>query len=146
MSTGRILVVMVVLTLAAGCAGKPVRTDDNGVAAYGHDVVAYYTEGRAIEGSAAYSHRWRGARWHFATPEHRDLFAGNPERYAPAFGGWCAWAMSEGRLVAGDPEYWAIHDDRLYFNCNQAAQDNWDADRDGNIERAAEHWPGIAGG
>jgi len=134
------------LLFVFACSTAPVRTGDDGLAAQGYDVVAYFTEDRAVEGSPEYAHQWRGATWWFTSGEHRERFAGDPERYAPAYGGWCAWALTEGRLAAGDPEYWAIHRDTLYFNCNQAAQDNWDADRDGNIERADEYWPDIASG
>lgn len=138
--------IVATLLLALACSSTPVRTDDDGVAIDGHDAVAYFTAEAVVEGSPAHRHQWRGAEWWFASSANRDRFADDPERYAPAYGGWCAWAMSEGRLAAGDPEYWAVHEDRLYLNCNQAAQDKWDADREGNIERANEYWPQIAGG
>ncbi len=133
------------VALVAGCSTTPVRTGDHGVAAQGHDVVAYFSAGEALSGASAHSHNWRGAEWHFVSEDNRARFADDPERYAPAYGGWCAWAMAEGRLVAGDPAYWTIHDERLYLNCNRSAQENWEADIEANIERAEEHWPDIAG-
>lgn len=132
--------------LALGCSSSPVRTGDDGVAVDGYDVVAYHSEDEAIAGSSVHSHEWQGAEWHFASEDNRARFADAPERYAPAYGGWCAWALTEERLAAGDPDYWTVHEGRLYLNCNRAAQQSWEADLESNIERADENWPDLASG
>ena len=119
---------------------QPVVTDAQGVAIGGYDPVAYFREGRAVIGLPAHAHRWNGAVWRFATAEARDLFAADPEAYAPQFGGWCAWAMSEDRLSPGDPRVWRIVDGRLYFNCSDAAQRRWEADLEANIARGQAVW------
>ena len=66
----------------------PINTDDVGVAIKGYDTVAYFTEGRAVRGSAEFETLWQDARWHFANAEHRDMFKADPERYAPQYGGF----------------------------------------------------------
>jgi len=117
-----------------------VVVDAQGVAIGGHDVVAYFTEGRAVPGSEAFEHRWNGAIWRFASAEARDRFAADPEAFAPRYGGWCAWAASEGRLARGDPLVWRIVDGRLYFNCSAQAQARWEADLEGAIARGDAYW------
>jgi len=110
------------------------------VAVEGYDVVAYFTAGRATPGSADHSVRWHGRDWHFASTEHARMFRNNPERYAPAYAGHCAWAMSQGRLSQGRPQFWAIHDDRLFMNCNARVHEQWMANRAALIERADREW------
>jgi YHS domain-containing protein len=90
-------------------APSPVR-----VALKGYDPVAYFTEGKPVKGSATLAHDFDEARYYFSSPKHRDLFAGNPDRYAPRFGGYCTGSMSRGVKNEGDPEIWVIEDGRLY--------------------------------
>ena len=125
--------------VAAG-SPAPVVADAQGVAIGGHDAVAYHAQGRALAGSAEHEHRWNGARWRFASAAARDLFAGDPQAYAPAYGGWCAWAMSENRLAAGDPQVWRIVDGRLFFNCSAEARRRWEAELQANIARGDANW------
>ena len=73
---------------ATGIAFEKVNQTDWGVAIKGYDTVAYHTEGRAVKGQSQYSHEWNDARWHFASADNRDLFAAEPERYAPQYGGY----------------------------------------------------------
>lgn len=113
------------------------------VAADGHDVVAYFTRGKAVEGSAEHSFEWRGAEWHFASDEHLERFRANPEQYAPAYGGHCAYAVARGSAEPGDPRYWTIHDGRLYFNYDDGVQERWNEDREAHIAAADENWPGL---
>ena len=117
-----------------------VVVDAQGVAIGGYDPVAYFREGLAVVGSAAHEHRWNGAVWRFATAEARDLFAADPEAFAPQFGGWCAWAMSQDRASPGDPRVWRIVGGRLYFNCSAEAERSWAADLEANIARGEAHW------
>ncbi len=117
---------------------------EGGVAVRGTDVVAYATRGRAVAGSAAFTHDWRGATWRFATAAHRDLFAADPERYAPAYGGFCAFAVSEGYTAPIDPNAWRIVDGRLYLNFNQSVQRRWEGDIPGRIARGNANWPALA--
>src|SRR5512134_970368 len=82
----------------------------------GYDAVAYHTEGRPVAGRAEFEYRWNGARWRFASAAGRDRFAASPERYAPQFGGYCAYAVSRGYTADVDPEAWRIVDGALYLN------------------------------
>jgi len=116
----------------------------HGVAIKGYDPVAYFTEGRAIKGNSEYFYIWNDARWHFATAEHRDLFAENPDRYAPKFKGYCAYGVSMGQLAAADPEQWTIVDGKLYMNYNRELRDRWRRDKTNLIPKAEENWEEIS--
>lgn len=114
-----------------------------GVALDGYDPVAYFTEGRPVEGRAELRHEWNGAVWHFSTPEHRDLFAADPAKYAPQYGGYCAWAVSQGYTADIDPDAWKIVDGKLYLNYDLEVQKRWEQDVPGNIRKADEQWPRL---
>ncbi len=85
----------------------------SGVAVGGYDPVAYFRDGVARPGDPGIALRWRGVRWHFATPAHRAAFEANPKAFAPAFGGHCAVSLADGQPRHGDPRHWAIVDGRL---------------------------------
>jgi hypothetical protein len=114
-----------------------------GTAVKGYDVVAYFTRGKPVRGSGSYTHRWRDATWRFASAEHRDLFAADPERYAPQYGGYCAWAVSQGTTAGIDPEAWKIVDGKLYLNYSGSIQERWKRDIPGHITRADANWPRL---
>lgn len=116
----------------------------NGAAIQGYDVVAYHTQQKAVKGSRAFTHVWRGVAWHFATADHRDRFAASPDAFAPQFGGFCAYGVSRGYAVDIDPEAFAIVDGRLYLNYSKRVQQTWNRDRTGYIEKARQNWPKIA--
>ena len=84
--------------------------------------------------------------WFFQSKENRDLFAASPEKYAPQYDGWCAWAMTEAREAVTDPEVWKIVDGKLYLNCSPAAYEKWSRDIPGNIKKADEIWLKMQGG
>lgn len=124
-------------------AAAPVFAPD-GVAIRGTDPVAYHTEGRPIAGEATHAHEWRGAVWHFASGENRDLFVADPERFAPQYGGFCAWAVAaRGKLYSTQPGNWSIVDGRLYLNFNDDIQARWETDIPGFIIEADRRWPEI---
>jgi YHS domain-containing protein len=140
------------MLVAAGAAnaGKvsKVRTVDEidlqqGFALKGYDPVAYFADGGPAAGNAAIRYRWRGATWLFSTEEHRKAFMADPARYAPQFGGYCAFAVSRGTTADGDPLQWAVVDDKLYVNTNAYAMQLWDKDRPGNIQAGNSNWPLI---
>ncbi len=137
------LFAFLVLFATAAAAVAPVNKSFFGTAVEGYDVVAYFTEGRPVEGSADFSHRWRGAEWRFASAEHRDLFAANPEKYAPQYGGYCAYAVSQGATAGIDPKAWKIVDGKLYLNLNVSIQKRWLADVPGFIAKADVNWPKL---
>ncbi|MBR0681101.1 YHS domain protein [Roseomonas eburnea] len=117
---------------------------EDGVAVRGTDVVAYFTEGRPTQGRAEFTRMWRGAAWRFASAANRDRFAAEPERYAPAYGGFCAYAVSEGYTAPIDPAAWRIVDGRLFLNYDRSVQRRWERDIPGRIARADANWPGLS--
>lgn len=125
-------------------AVDPVNTTFFGDKAIdGYDPVAYFTDGQPVKGSKEFTYEWRTANWYFASAAHRDLFQKNPEKYAPAYGGYCAWAISQGYTADIDPEAWKIVDEVLYLNYNKDVRAKWEKDIPGNIKAANENWPKL---
>jgi len=125
-------------------AVSPVnKTFFGGVAIDGYDPVAYFTDGRPMEGKEQFEQEWNGATWRFASKEHRDLFAADPEKYAPQYGGYCAWAVSQGSTADIDPDAWKIHDGKLYLNYDAKVQAKWLADMENLIDKADQNWPKL---
>lgn len=130
----------------AFAASQVNKTFFGGVAIEGYDAVAYFTDGRPVEGSKAYTFEWHGATWRFASAEHRDLFVAAPEEYAPQYGGYCAWAVANGYTASIDPSAWKIHDGKLYLNYDKEVQQKWAADIPGNVAKADANWPALRDG
>ncbi|MEM7509010.1 MAG: YHS domain-containing (seleno)protein [Pseudomonadota bacterium] len=132
------------LAAQAGDLKKPeVFADFKGLALKGYDSVAYHTERRAVKGDPAFEVEWKGAKWHFASAENRDQFAADPERWAPQYGGYCAWAITRGRVVGIDPTIFRIVDDKLYLNLNMKVHKDWLAEMPQMIARGDEQWPEV---
>jgi len=134
------------LALVAGLAGatSPVnKSFFGGVAIEGYDPVAYFTDGKPVEGKKEHSFEWMDATWRFASAEHRDLFAADPEKYAPQYGGYCAWAVANGYTASIDPDAWKIWDGKLYLNYDKDVQQKWAQDIPGNVAKGDANWPGI---
>jgi YHS domain-containing protein len=136
-----ILISVTFISLLAGIIGIAAGTaSGENVAIKGYDTVAYFTEGKALKGTEDFTSSWHGMTWLFQTRENRDLFAASPEKYAPQYDGWCAWAMTESRKAVTDPEVWKIVDGKLYLNCSHAAYEKWSRDIPGHIKMADENW------
>ena len=128
---------------AANNPAPEVYSASDGLAAGGYDVTAYFTAGRAVRGSARHELMLQGVTWRFASEEAKARFKANPLAYAPQFGGYCAWAVSQGYLASGDPEQWKIVDGKLYLNFNARAKELWEADQAAAIERGNANWPTV---
>ncbi|TDQ66766.1 YHS domain-containing protein [Maritalea mobilis] len=115
-----------------------------GTAVGGYDCVAYFTEGQAVPGSADITLEHAGAVWRFASEDNRAAFAANPEKYAPQYGGHCAFAAAKGYLAKGDPEAWHIENGKLYLNFNKQVQKMWFEDIPGYIKQADANWPKLS--
>jgi YHS domain-containing protein len=113
-----------------------------GVGAGGYDVVSYFNGGPK-KGTATYAASYNGAKWYFTSPENMKAFQASPAKYAPAFGGYCAYAVANGVTAAGNPKLWKIVGGRLYLNLNKAAQSRWNADIPGNIASGNKNWPKV---
>jgi len=119
----------------------------DGVAIRGADPVAFFREGRPVDGDAAFEADWNGARWRFVSGDNRNDFLAEPERFAPRYGGFCAWAIAaRGKLYSTQPSNWSIVDDRLYLNFNDDIQRRGEADIPGFIAEADRRWPEIVAG
>lgn len=127
----------------ATTAATPTYTVGQNLAVGGYDAVAYFTQSRAVEGSAQFTATHNGATYRFATAANRDLFRANPTRYAPQYGGYCAWAASEGYQAPGRPQFWRVVDGKLYLNFNADIQRRWQGDIPGFIRKADANWPNL---
>lgn len=119
-----------------------VYTED-GIAVDGTDVVAYFKEQRPVAGKPELSHKWNGATWRFSSAENRDEFAAEPDRYAPQYGGYCAYAVSEGYTASTVPEAWKIVDGKLYLNFSRRIQRRWERNEAERIRNANANWPSV---
>lgn len=126
----------------AGAAEDPVFSTSAG-AIRGYDPVAYFTQGKPVKGDRRFSLDYQGATWRFASAENRDRFAAEPGRYAPQYGGYCAWAVSQGYTASVDPDAWRIVNDKLYLNYSTGVQKRWSQDVPGNIAKADANWPTV---
>lgn len=127
---------------AAQASDSPIY-QSGGAAASGYDVVAYFTEARPVDGSDAYTAEHEGATWRFASAENRDLFVADPAKYAPQYGGYCAYAVSYGSTASTVPEAWKIVDGKLYLNYSKRIQGRWEQDAPGHIAKADQNWPSV---
>lgn len=116
----------------------------DGVAIGGYDTVAFHTDAKPTPGSPLFTAVYQGVTWQFASAAHRDLFAANPAKYAPAYGGWCSAGASKGKKVPTKPEYWAVVDGQLYLNSSDAAHNKlFLADTSGTIRKGESNWKTI---
>lgn len=138
------LTLILAITSYAAAAEDPVYTGLlSNTGAGGYDVVSYFEYGEAIKGSSSHTSKYLGVTWRFANPEHKARFDSKPEDFAPVYGGYCAWAVSQGYLAKGDPEHWTVRDGKLYLNYNQEIQDRWLQDTENFIRLANENWPAV---
>ncbi len=142
-----VLLFAVVLFQAAAtptAAKDPVYTGIfSNLAVSGYDPVAYFVEGRPVEGRKAFEFEWNGATWRFADADNLAAFKADPEKFAPQYGGYCAWAVSQGGTASTEPELWRIVDGKLYLNYSKSVQRTWIQDTPGNIAKADKNWPGV---
>lgn len=137
--------VSLLTSAAAAAAADPVYSNWRGLAIRGADPVAYFTDGAYRPGKSEHSIEWKGATWRFSTAANRDLFAANPEQYEPEFGGYCAYAISQGSLVSSDPESFSLVNGKLYLNYSASVHKKWLKDQQNYIDQANAQWPGLLG-
>jgi hypothetical protein len=109
----------------------------------GYDPVAYFNEGKPVEGRKEFTHVWKGVTWRFASEKNRDAFRGKPDAFAPQYGGYCAWAVSQGYTAKGDPRHWRIVEGKLYLNYDAKVQRDWEKDIPGHIAKGDRNWPKV---
>lgn len=132
------------LFLTSTALAKPVNTGWLGSKAIkGYDSVAYFKVNKAVKGLSEFSHTWNKATWLFSSKENLDAFKASPEKYAPQYGGYCAYAMATGKKVGISPEAFDIRDGKLYLNYNKKIQGTWKSEASSYIQKADTAWKGL---
>ena len=124
-------------------ANSPMIFSNNGAAINGYDPVAYFREGKPVEGNVEYAVEWEGATWLFSNEDNQSEFEKNPSEFAPQYGGYCAYAVSRGYTATTVPEAWRIVDNKLYLNYSLNVRRIWEKDTAGNIQKANINWPDV---
>jgi YHS domain-containing protein len=135
-------IALIGVATSVALAGEYFEKD--GVAIRGHDPVAYFKDGKPVKGSAEHRFEHKGSLFQFASKAHRDAFAAEPERYAPQYGGYCAFGMASGYKAAIDPAAFTVRDGKLYLNYNRDVQKQWSADIPGQVAKADRNWPEVS--
>ncbi len=130
------------ISLPALAAKEPVFSTGDG-AIRGYDPVAYFSESRPVKGRSDITHSWNGATWHFSSEQNRTTFVSAPDKYAPAYGGYCAYAVANGYTATTDPDAWSIVNGRLYLNYSQGVKKRWEKNISGYIKSGDANWPGV---
>ncbi len=132
------------LSAPAVAASPEIHTGRfSNLAVGGYDPVAYFDAGAPAKGSKEFSFDYNGATWRFASAENLEKFKASPAAYAPQYGGYCAWAVSQNYTAPGNPENWSVRGGKLYLNYNDKVQSDWLKDPDGFIAKANANWPGV---
>jgi YHS domain-containing protein len=138
-----ITVLFVIFTLPQAFAqSSEVFTTDEG-AIHGYDPVAYFKEGKPLKGKKEFSILWNGAQWSFSSKGNLETFKANPEKYAPQYGGYCAYGTSEGHKASTQPDAFTIVNDKLYLNYNKDVKAEWSKNQKERINKADENWPTV---
>ena len=139
---GLFIALLVAISFSAAAA-KPINTLKNSffatptdTAINGYDSVAYFTKNAAIKGLDAHTFDYKGAKWKFASDANLELFKGSPEKYAPQYGGYCAFGVANDNLVKVDPDQFTVYEGKLYLNFDAAVQKDWLKDKAGFIKKA----------
>jgi YHS domain-containing protein len=132
------------LVIRNGTGGNSlVAIDKNGVALGGYDPISYFEGGKPMKGDPKIEGTFNGALYHFVSQAHRETFEKNPSKYAPAYGGYCGYAASIGKVRPADPHIWSIVDGQLIVQHTSGAAELWAKDVTGNKSKADKYWPRL---
>ncbi len=134
--------VILLLSSALFAQKSQVFITDN-KAIKGYDAVAYFKQGKPAEGNKDFSYFWNGANWYFSSKQNLDSFKTSPQKFAPQFGGYCAYGTAEGHKAPTDPYAWTIVNNKLYLNYNKEVQSLWKQKQNEYIQAAENNWPKI---
>ena len=132
------------LFVSALFAGPVNKTFIGAKAIEGYDPVAYFRQKRPIRGSKEHIYKWKGANWYFSSASNLGLFKKKPKKYAPQYGGYCAYAVSQGHTAGIDPRAWDIHKGKLYLNYDKDIQKKWRKKKAAYIKKANGNWPKLS--
>jgi YHS domain-containing protein len=113
------------------------------IAVSGYDPVAFFTDSKPVNGSPFITAQYEGATYFFASEEHKKLFTENPDKYAPQYGGYCAFGVGLDKLFPVDINTWQVREGKLYLNLNEGILKKFNADFEGNVTKADKNWPGL---
>jgi hypothetical protein len=140
-----LLQLLFLIVVAAACSADvgEVYKDESGIAINGYDPVGYFREGKPVKGVADFELEWNGAVWRFASLQNKADFEKYPEGFAPKYGGYCAYGMSNGYKAPTQPDAWSVVDGKLYLNYNTDVKKDWLSAKDTLIIKADKNWPNV---
>jgi len=139
----RSIAVAAMLVVSAAALGG-AYFENGGAAIEGYDPVAYFKQNKPVKGSAAYTATHQGSTFRFASAANRDAFVADPKKYAPQYGGFCAYAVANGYKAKIEPDAFTIVDGKLYLNYDRGIQRRWRRDIPGYISKGDRNWPQVS--
>lgn len=139
----KFMVAGLALSMVALASSSGEFNESNGVAIKGYDPVAFFKDNKPVRGKDDLRFEYKGSTFVFANADNRAAFVANPEKYAPQYGGYCAFGTARGYKADIDPLAFTVINDRLYLNYNLQIQRDWSADSGRFIRQADERWPMV---
>lgn len=136
-----VLFAFVALAQVLAQSSEVFVTDEGAI--QGYDAVAYFKEGKPLKGKSEFSTLWNGAQWSFSSKQNLEMFKSNPEKYAPQYGGYCAYGTSEGHKAPTQPDAFTIVNGKLYLNYNKDVRTEWSKNKKERILQADKNWPTV---
>jgi YHS domain-containing protein len=143
LSFSNVLIAVVLAFTANAYALPPWSTPAEAVAIQGYDPVAYFTKSDAVRGSSKFIYDWNGMTWFFSSAENREVFVGEPDKYAPQFGGFCTPSIATGKNSRGGGDAWLIYNGKLYLSYDKSVRENFQRDIAGVVSKAEGWWPTV---
>lgn len=140
-----IIAVLALFIIVQAKAQKAEIFAPGGKAIKGYDPVAFFKESKPVKGADSLSYTWKEATWLFSNRQNLEAFKANPDKYAPQYGGYCAYGLSQGHKAPTQTDTWTVVNDKLYFNYNSKVKELWTKDQPALIKTADEKWPEIKG-
>lgn len=134
---------IILVTSVSLVAQKSSTFIQSGKAIRGHDPVAYFTESKPVKGNEKLVYNWNNANWYFSSQQNLDQFKADPEKFAPQYGGYCAYGLSNGYKAPTDADAWTIENGKLYLNYNTEVREMWNKEKKERIEKADKNWPQV---
>ena len=138
-----IIAILTSFTFLNASAQKSEVFVSGGKAIKGYDPVAFFKQSKAVKGVDSLSYNWNNATWLFANAEDLNAFKAAPEKYAPQYGGYCAYGTADGHKAPTQTDTWTIVNDKLYFNYNSKVKEMWTKDQPNLIIKADQQWPTV---
>lgn len=138
-----IIALLAMFSIVKAQAQKSEIFVSGGKAIKGYDPVAFFTQSKPVKGADSLSYQWKDATWLFSTRQNLEAFKANPDKYAPQYGGYCAYGTSQGHKAPTQTDTWTVVNDKLYFNYNSGVKTLWTKDEQNLILVADQKWPEV---